>query len=150
MNLGISKDCNDIDLEMNKVKMALALKAEAIMDLSCYGKTSEFRRKLVDVSPAMIGTVPIYDAVGFYEKNLKDLTVDEIFEVVERHCEDGVDFLTIHAGLNKKTAEKINRQERITNIVSRAVASCLHGCSLMVRKILFTSTLTVCFRLPEI
>ena len=119
VNLGISKDCSDIDLEMNKVKMALALKAEAIMDLSCYGKTREFRRQLVDVSPAMIGTVPIYDAVGFYEKNLKDLTVDEIFEVVERHCEDGVDFLTINAGLNKRAAEKINRRERITNIVSR-------------------------------
>jgi len=119
VNLGISKDCSNIELEMDKVKMALAMKTEAIMDLSCYGKTREFRRQLVDVSPAMIGTVPIYDAVGFYDKNLKDLTVDEIFEVVERHCEDGVDFLTIHAGLNKRAAEKINRQERTTNIVSR-------------------------------
>ncbi|WP_459904112.1 phosphomethylpyrimidine synthase ThiC, partial [Desulfosarcina cetonica] len=70
------------------------LKAEAIMDLSCYGKTRDFRQRLVAMSPAMIGTVPIYDAVGFYEKNLKDLTVDEMFDVIERHCEDGVDFLT--------------------------------------------------------
>jgi phosphomethylpyrimidine synthase len=101
------------------VRLALALKAEAIMDLSCYGKTREFRRKLVAMSPAMIGTVPIYDAVGFYEKDLKDLSVDEIFEVVERHCEDGVDFLTIHAGLNRRAAEKIKRRERITNLVSR-------------------------------
>lgn len=119
VNLGISKDCRDIDLEMDKVKLALSLKTEAIMDLSCYGKTSEFRRKLVDLSPAMIGTVPIYDAVGFYDKNIKDLTADEIFDVVERHCEDGVDFLTIHAGLNRSAAEKIKRRERITNIVSR-------------------------------
>ena len=119
VNLGISKDCCNIDREMKKVRLALTLKTEAIMDLSCYGKTEEFRRKLVAISPAMIGTVPIYDAVGFYEKDLKDLTVDEIFDVVERHCEDGVDFLTIHAGLNRRTAEKINSRERITNIVSR-------------------------------
>ena len=119
VNLGISKDCCDIERELEKVRLALALKAEAIMDLSCYGKTQMFRRKLVSMSPAMIGTVPIYDAVGFYEKDLKDLSVDEIFEVVERHCEDGVDFLTIHAGLNQSTAKKINRRERITNIVSR-------------------------------
>ncbi len=119
VNLGISKDCCDVDLEMEKVRLALDLKAEAIMDLSCYGKTREFRRRLVQMSPAMIGTVPIYDAVGFYEKNLADLTVDEIFDVVQRHCEDGVDFLTIHAGLNRQAAEKIKRRERITNIVSR-------------------------------
>jgi phosphomethylpyrimidine synthase len=119
VNLGISKDCCNVERELDKVRLALALKAEAIMDLSCYGKTREFRRKLVAMSPAMIGTVPIYDAVGFYEKDLKDLSVDEIFEVVERHCEDGVDFLTIHAGLNRRAAEKIKRRERITNIVSR-------------------------------
>ena len=119
VNLGISKDCRNLDLEMDKVRLALALKTEAIMDLSCYGKTREFRRRLVETSSAMIGTVPIYDAVGFYDKNLKDLTVDEIFDVVERHCEDGVDFLTIHAGLNRRAAEKIKRRERITNIVSR-------------------------------
>ena len=119
VNLGISKDCCNVDLEMDKVRLALALKTEAIMDLSCYGKTREFRRKLVETSPAMIGTVPIYDAVGFYDKDLKDLTLDEIFNVVERHCEDGVDFLTIHAGLNRRAAEKIKRRERITNIVSR-------------------------------
>jgi phosphomethylpyrimidine synthase len=119
VNLGISKDCCNLDLEMEKVRLALALKAEAIMDLSCYGQTREFRRRLVAMSPAMIGTVPIYDAVGFYDKNIKDLTVDEIFDVVGRHCEDGVDFLTIHAGLNRRAAEKIRRRERITNIVSR-------------------------------
>ena len=119
VNLGISKDCCDIELEMEKVRLALALKTEAIMDLSCYGKTREFRTRLVNMSPAMIGTVPIYDAVGFYEKNLKDITVDEIFDVVEKHCEDGVDFLTIHAGLNQAAAEKVRKMERITNIVSR-------------------------------
>ncbi|TWI75429.1 hydroxymethylpyrimidine synthase [Desulfobotulus alkaliphilus] len=119
VNLGISKDCSDVEMEMEKVHLALRLKAEAIMDLSCFGKTQEFRKRLVEISPAMIGTVPIYDAVGFYDKNIKDISVDEFFRVVETHVKDGVDFLTIHAGLNRETAEKIKRNERITSIVSR-------------------------------
>ncbi|WP_207259787.1 phosphomethylpyrimidine synthase ThiC [Desulfovibrio sp. Huiquan2017] len=119
VNLGISKDCCDVEPELDKVRAALDMKAEAIMDLSCYGKTQEFRQKLVKMSPAMIGTVPIYDAVGFYDKNLQDITVDEFFKVVERHVQDGVDFLTIHAGLNKHTAEKVKSAKRLTNIVSR-------------------------------
>ncbi len=119
VNLGISKDCCNVDLELEKAKLALALKAEAIMDLSCYGKTSEFRRKLVEMSPAMIGTVPVYDAVGYYDKDLKEISVDEFFKVVEKHAEDGVDFMTIHAGLNRATAEKVKTGNRLTNIVSR-------------------------------
>ena len=119
VNLGISKDCCNIDKEMDKVRYALDLKADAIMDLSCYGKTRDFRKKLVEISPAMIGTVPIYDAVGFYDRELKDITVDEFFKVVETHAEDGVDFMTIHAGLNRSTAEKVKHNERLTNIVSR-------------------------------
>ncbi|MGE4299942.1 MAG: phosphomethylpyrimidine synthase ThiC [Desulfovibrionaceae bacterium] len=119
VNLGISKDCCDVDKELDKVRLALALKAEAIMDLSCFGKTREFRSKLVAMSPAMIGTVPMYDAVGFYDKDLKDISVDEFFRVVETHVEDGVDFLTIHAGLNRAAAAKITANDRITSIVSR-------------------------------
>ncbi len=119
VNLGISKDCSNVDIELEKVKYALDLKAEAIMDLSCFGKTREFRHKLIDMSPAMIGTVPIYDAVGFYEKDLQDITVDEFFNVVETHAKDGVDFVTIHAGLNRATAAKVARNERMMGIVSR-------------------------------
>ena len=119
VNLGISKDCCDIDKELEKVQMALDMKAEAIMDLSSYGKTEEFRKRLVEMSPAMIGTVPIYDAVGFYDKELSDITADEFFKVVEKHGEDGVDFITVHAGLNRETAEVFKRNPRLTNIVSR-------------------------------
>ncbi len=119
VNLGISKDSCDLDLEMSKVRAAVAMKAEAIMDLSCFGKTQEFRTRVIAECPAMIGTVPMYDAVGFYDKNIKDLSVDEFFKVVERHAEDGVDFVTIHAGLNRATAEKIKRNDRLTGIVSR-------------------------------
>ncbi|MBZ4644563.1 MAG: phosphomethylpyrimidine synthase [Petroclostridium sp.] len=119
VNLGISKDCCNIDVEIEKVKKALELKAEAIMDLSSYGKTQEFRQKLINISRAMIGTVPIYDAVGFYDKELKDITEQEFLDVVEKHAQDGVDFMTIHAGINRATAERFKKNKRLTNIVSR-------------------------------
>ncbi len=119
VNLGISKDCPNIEAEMEKVKHALMLKTEAIMDLSCFGRTRDFRQKLVKMSSAMIGTVPIYDAVGFYDKELTDITVDEFFKVVKIHVEDGVDFLTIHAGLTKEVIESIKFGKRRTGIVSR-------------------------------
>lgn len=126
VNLGISKDCCNIDLELDKVKAALDMKVEAIMDLSSYGKTEEFRRRLIDMSPAMIGTVPIYDAVGFYDKELKDISAEEFLRVVEKHAQDGVDFMTIHAGINRETAEVFKRSKRLTNIVSRG-GSLLYG-----------------------
>lgn len=119
VNLGISRDCCDFEMEMEKVRKAVQLKAEAIMDLSSYGKTQEFRRRLVAETPAMIGTVPIYDAVGFYDKDLSSISAEEFLEVVERHAEDGVDFMTIHAGLNRATAERFKKNGRLTNIVSR-------------------------------
>ena len=122
VNLGISKDCRDMDAELDKVRTALNMNIESIMDLSCYGRTAAFRKRLVAMSPVMIGTVPVYDAVGFCNKNLQDITVDDFFRVVEQHIADGVDFLTIHAGLNRAAAHKIKKQERITNIVSRGGA----------------------------
>lgn len=119
VNIGISKDCCNFEMELEKAKKAIELKAEAIMDLSSYGKTREFRRKLVEMSPVMIGTVPVYDAVGFYEKDLKDISAEEFFEVVEKHAEDGVDFMTIHAGINRETAKRFKENGSLTNIVSR-------------------------------
>ncbi len=119
VNLGVSKDCCHIEAELEKAQMAVELKADAIMDLSCYGRTEDFRRRLIEVSPAAIGTVPVYDAVGFYEKELKKITVDEFFGVVEKHAADGVDFMTIHAGVNGETAARFKKNPRLTNIVSR-------------------------------
>jgi phosphomethylpyrimidine synthase len=119
VNLGVSDDCCDMEMELCKVKKAIELKADAIMDLSCFGKTREFRRRLIEYSPAMIGTVPMYDAVGFLDKELKNITAEEFLAVVEKHAEDGVDFMTIHAGLNRATAEVVKKEKRLTNIVSR-------------------------------
>lgn len=119
VNLGISKDCPECEGELEKVRVALEMKAEAIMDLSNYGKTEGMRKKIVDMSTAMLGTVPIYDAVGFYDKELKDITAQEFLDVVEKHGQDGVDFITIHAGLNRETVETVKRNKRLTNVVSR-------------------------------
>lgn len=119
VNLGISGDAKDYELEMNKVKMSVEMGAESIMDLSNYGKTRIFREKLVEYSPAMIGTVPMYDAIGYLEKDLLDITADDFLKVVEAHAKEGVDFMTIHAGINRRAVEAFRREGRRMNIVSR-------------------------------
>ncbi|MDU1201483.1 MAG: phosphomethylpyrimidine synthase ThiC [Clostridiales bacterium] len=119
VNLGTSRDCLDMDLEMQKVMRAVNMGAESIMDLSSYGDTQKFRRKLIKECPAIIGTVPIYDAVVYYNKPLKTITAKEWIDVVRMHAQDGVDFMTIHCGVNKHTAERFKQSKRLTNIVSR-------------------------------
>ena len=119
VNLGISGDAKDYELEMNKVKMSVEMGAESIMDLSNYGKTHDFRKKLIDYSPAMIGTVPMYDAIGYLDKDLLDISADDFLRVVEAHAKEGVDFMTIHAGINRRAVEAFRREGRRMNIVSR-------------------------------
>lgn len=119
VNLGTSRDMKDLDVEMEKVNSAVSMGAEAIMDLSSCGDTRKFRRKLTESCPAMIGTVPIYDAVVYYHKALMKITADEWIDIVRMHAEDGVDFMTIHCGINKETAVKFKRNKRMMNIVSR-------------------------------
>lgn len=119
VNLGVSEDeCNN-HLELEKVRTAIHMKADAIMDLSIYGDTRNFRKKLVGMSPVMLGTVPMYDAVAKYGKDIGKMTVEDLFEVVVEHCEDGIDFLTIHAGLNLECVKRIQNNPRLTHIVSR-------------------------------
>ena len=119
VNLGVSQDCCLLDMEIRKVRDALDLKADAIMDLSTYGNTREFRRQVVAMSPVMIGTVPVYDALASCGKALKDLTLDDFFDTVVQHAEDGVDFMTIHAGLNQVAVERLRKNTRLTHVVSR-------------------------------
>ncbi len=119
VNLGISRDCKDMDVEVEKVNNAVKMGAESIMDLSSYGDTRAFRKKLTSQCPAIIGTVPIYDAVVYYHKPLKEITSQEWLDIVRMHAEDGVDFMTIHCGINKETAGRFKRNKRLTNIVSR-------------------------------
>lgn len=119
VNLGTSRDCLDLDVEMEKVMAAVNMGAEAIMDLSSYGDTQKFRCKLTNECPAMLGTVPIYDAVVYYNKALKKITSQEWIDIVRMHAEDGVDFMTIHCGINKNTAERFKAHKRHMNLVSR-------------------------------
>ncbi|MGN0881784.1 phosphomethylpyrimidine synthase ThiC [Cloacibacillus porcorum] len=119
VNLGTSRDMTDLEMEFQKVRSAVEMGAEAIMDLSSFGDTRKFRRCLTEKCPAMIGTVPIYDAVVYYNKPLAQITAAEWIDIARMHAIDGVDFMTVHCGINRETAEKFKKNKRLTNIVSR-------------------------------
>ena len=119
VNLGVSRDCKDYDIEMKKVMAAVNLGAESIMDLSSHGNTQPFRQKLTAECPAMIGTVPVYDSVIHYQRDLNTLTAQDFLDVIELHAKDGVDFVTLHCGITRKTIDQIKKYKRKTNIVSR-------------------------------
>ena len=119
VNLGVSRDCKDYDVEMQKVMEAVNMGAHAIMDLSSHGNTIPFRRKLTSECPAMIGTVPVYDSVIHYQRDLDTLTAKDFIDVVRLHAQDGVDFVTLHCGITRKTIDQIRNHKRKMNIVSR-------------------------------
>ena len=119
VNLGVSRDCKDHEVEMQKVMEAVRLGAHAIMDLSSHGDTAPFRRKLSAECPAMLGTVPVYDSVIHYQRDLDTLTAQDFIDVVRLHAQDGVDFVTLHCGITRKTIDQIKMHKRKTNIVSR-------------------------------
>ena len=119
VNLGISGDIQDAPQEWEKVAIAQKYGADAIMDLSNSGKTRVFRRQLIEKTPLMVGTVPMYDAIGYLETPLVKLTGDDLLRVVRAHAEDGVDFMTIHAGFNRRVLDTFMETGRLTNIVSR-------------------------------
>ena len=119
VNLGVSRDCKDYNIEMQKVMSAVNMGAEAIMDLSSHGNTQPFRQKLTHECSVMIGTVPVYDSVIHYQRDLAELTAQDFIDVVRLHAEDGVDFVTLHCGITRKTIEQIRKHKRKMNIVSR-------------------------------
>jgi len=119
VNLGVSRDCKDYAVEMEKVLSAVKLGAESIMDLSSHGNTQPFRQKLCRECPAMIGTVPVYDSVIHYQRDLGTLSARDFIDVVRLHAQDGVDFVTLHCGITRKTIDQIRAGGRAMNIVSR-------------------------------
>ena len=141
VNLGVSRDCKDYDIEMQKVLSAVNMGAEAIMDLSSHGNTQPFRQKLTKECPVMIGTVPVYDSVIHYQRDLATLSAKDFIDVIRMHAEDGVDFVTLHCGITRKTIEQIKKHKRKTNIVSRG-GSLVFAWMSMGKKIHFTNTLT--------
>ena len=119
VNLGVSRDCKDYDVEMQKVLSAVKMGGDAIMDLSSHGNTQPFRRKLTHECPVMIGTVPVYDSVIHYQRDLDTLTAKDFIDVIRLHAEDGVDFVTLHCGITRETIDQIRHHKRKMNIVSR-------------------------------
>ena len=119
VNLGVSGDCKNYETEMDKVMEAVRLGAHAIMDLSSHGDTTPFRRKLTAECPVMVGTVPVYDSVIHYQRDLDTLSAKDFIDVVRIHARDGVDFVTLHCGMTRKTIDQIRRHKRKMNIVSR-------------------------------
>ncbi|WP_297489312.1 phosphomethylpyrimidine synthase ThiC [uncultured Cetobacterium sp.] len=119
VNLGVSEDCCDYSNEMIKVLKAIEYGTDAIMDLSTFGNTKAFRKELVEKTDVMLGTVPMYDAIAKLGKNIKNMSVDDLFDVVEEHCQDGIDFITVHAGLNRSCIDRLKNTKRLTKIVSR-------------------------------
>lgn len=92
---------------------AVNMGAEAIMDLSSHGNTQPFRKKLIRECPAMIGTVPVYDSVIHYQRDLSTLTAKDFIDVIRLHAQDGVDFVTLHCGITRKTIDQIkNTKEK--------------------------------------
>jgi len=122
-NIGTSKDDTSIDNELAKVRVAVAAGADAIMDLSTGGPIDEIRRAIIAETQACIGSVPLYqaacDTVVQQGKALVEMTVDDIFAGVKKHLDDGVDFITVHCGVTQATVERMDREGRIMEVVSR-------------------------------
>ena len=146
VNLGISGDVADAEVEWEKVATAEKYGADAIMDLSNSGKTRFFRQQLVERTPLMVGTVPMYDAIGYMEKPLVKLTKDDLLATVRAHAEDGVDFLTIHCGINRSVIKTFKETGRLMNIVSRGGSLLFAGWRSPAKRIPSSSTTTRCSR----
>jgi len=125
-NIGSSADDLSIEKELEKARVAVAAGADAIMDLSTGGPVDEIRRAIIAETSACIGTVPLYqaalDAVRNQNKAIVEMSVEDIFAGVLKHAEDGVDFITVHCGVTRATVERMRREGRIMDVVSRGGA----------------------------
>ncbi len=124
-NIGTSSDFGSIDSELKKLRVAIDVKADTVMDLSTGGDISATRRAILAASPVAIGTVPIYqagiEAIARYEAIVK-MSADDVFGVIEEQCRDGVDFITVHCGVTQAAFARLKQQGRVTDVVSRGGA----------------------------
>jgi phosphomethylpyrimidine synthase len=126
-NIGTSPDHDDLDTELEKLRISVAAGADTVMDLSTGGDIDAVRRAILGSSPIPLGTVPIYQAVVDVSRGggeVTDCSVQDFFGVVEKQARDGVDFMTIHCGLTKRLAERV-AATRTAGVVSRG------GCFLL-------------------
>ena len=126
VNLGTSPDHIDLAEELSKAEIAMKYGTDTIMDLSIGGDIDQIRHEIIKNVNIPIGTVPIYQA-GLEVAKTKngaviDMTEDQIFNAIEKHAKDGVDFMTVHAGLTSKAIERLKNQGRVADVVSRGGA----------------------------
>ncbi|HSR11454.1 MAG TPA: phosphomethylpyrimidine synthase ThiC, partial [Thermodesulfobacteriota bacterium] len=125
-NVGTSVDHNNVEEELEKVRAAIDAGADTIMDLSTGPGIDETRKVVMKASTVPVGTVPIYQAAieMSRKKNrpMVEMTTEDLFEVIERHGEDGVDFITVHCGVTRNSVERIKREGRMMGVVSRGGA----------------------------
>ena len=124
-NIGTSSERINVEEELEKLRVAEEAGADAIMDLSTGGDLDSIRKTVMSHARVPVGTVPIYQAAVEAVRKKKSITkleADELFEVIERHGEDGVDFITVHCGVTRNVIERLKRQGRIADIVSRGGA----------------------------
>jgi phosphomethylpyrimidine synthase len=121
-NIGTSMDCASVENELQKLQAAVAAGADAVMDLSTGGDLRAIRRRLMDASPVTMGSVPIYEAAANAARkhhNIRKMTAADMFAAVRAHCEDGVDFITMHCGVTRDVVDCLRKRPRVCNIVSR-------------------------------
>lgn len=120
-NIGTSKDHSDIDVEMEKLRMAEKYGADAVMDLSTGGDIDEVRQRVIENTDLPVGTVPIYQCglLKARKSSLVDMTSDEMFNSIRKHASEGVDFVTVHCGVTKAAVESLKESGRLTDVVSR-------------------------------
>lgn len=124
-NLGTSPDSSDLSKEMKKLEIAVRYGADSVMDLSTGGDLNEIRRCFLAESPITVGSVPIYNAAVEAvrnEKSIVEMSIDDIFNAIERHVSDGIDFITVHCGTTLEVLRRLKAQGRIANVVSRGGA----------------------------
>jgi len=122
-NIGTSRDYIDVKEELQKVKVAVQYGADAVMDLSTGGNVRDIRKKVVRASTVPVGTVPIYEAAcSAATQGPMRMDSDDLFRTIEAHAKDGVDFMTVHCGVNRQTVASLKKHKRVTGVVSRGGA----------------------------
>jgi phosphomethylpyrimidine synthase len=124
-NIGTSSDFCNLNTELRKLQTAIDFGADTVMDLSTGGDISVIRKAIMRASTVPIGTVPIYQAgIEAIENHgaIVNMSVDEMFAVIEEHAKDGVDFMTVHCGVTQASLARLKNQGRMTDIVSRGGA----------------------------
>ncbi len=122
VNLGTSTDLCDMEVELEKVRIAKKYNADTVMDLSTGGDLIAIRRRILEEADMPLGTVPIYQAAVKAKsegREISELTVDEIFEVIEEQAREGVDFVTVHCGVTMESVDRLREEGRVMNVVSR-------------------------------